>query len=178
MRSTSIFALAFAVAVSCSPALAQHGHPGGMGNSMGGAAASMGHGAADHNASTSNMSASHGQTMDQFLTRNTQLADKIQTLTGMSAQQACTGFKNLGQCVAAAHVSKNLGIGFACLKSDMTGQAPAKGSNCPAMATSATAGKTMSLGKAIQTLSPNVNSSVEAKKAQKQADQDIHQSNS
>ena len=116
--------------------------------------------------------------MDKILTRNTQLADKIQTLTGMSAQQACTGFKNLGQCVAAAHVSKNLGIGFACLKSDMTGQAPAKGSNCPAMATSATAGKTMSLGKAIQTLNPDVNSSVEAKKAQKQADQDIHQSNS
>ena len=177
MRSTSIFALAFAVAVSCSPALAQHGHPGGMGNSMGGAAASMGHGAADHNASTSNMSASHGQTMDKILTRNTQLADKIQTLTGMSAQQACTGFKNLGQCVAAAHVSKNLGISFACLKSNMTGQAPAQGSDCPARA-SGISGKTMSLGKAIQTLNPNVNSSVEAKKAQKQADQDIHQSNS
>jgi len=65
MRSTSIFGFALAVTVSCSPALAQHGHPGGMGNSMGGAAASMGHGA-DHNASTSNMSASHGQTMDQI----------------------------------------------------------------------------------------------------------------
>jgi hypothetical protein len=178
MKSTSIFALALAVAVCCSPALAQHGHSGGMGSSMGGAAASEGHGAADHNTSTSNMSASHGQTMDQILTRNTQLADKIQTLTGMSAQQACTGFKNLGQCVAAAHVSKNLGISFACLKSDMTGQAAAKESNCPAMATSGTTGKTMSLGKAIQTLNPNVSSSAEAKKAQKQADQDINRSNS
>jgi len=170
MRFTSIFVLALAVAVSCSPALAQHGHPGGMG----GADAGMGHGAA---ASTSNMSASRGQTMDQILTRNTQLADKIQTLTGMSAQQACTEFKNLGQCVAAAHVSKNLGISFACLKSNMTGQAPAQGSDCPARA-SGISGKTMSLGKAIQTLNPNLNSSVEAKKAQKQADQDIHQSNS
>jgi hypothetical protein len=43
------------------------------------------------------------------------------------AQQSCSGFKNLGQCVAAAHVSKNLGIGFACLKSDMTGTAAPAG---------------------------------------------------
>ena len=180
MKSTHVFVLALAIALYCAPALAQHGHPGGMGGGMGrDSASTMGHGAADHSANTNNLSTSHGQTMDQILTRNTQLAGKIQTLTGMSAQQACTGFKNLGQCVAAAHVSKNLGIGFACLKSDMTGQAPAQGSNCPATAsTSGTAGKTMGLGKAIQTLSPNANSSVEAKKAQKQADQDINQSNS
>jgi hypothetical protein len=139
----------------------------------------MAHGSADHNASTSSTSASHGQTMDQILSKNTQLAGKIQTLTGMSAQQACAGFKNLGQCVAAAHVSKNLDISFACLRSDMTGQAPAKGANCPATAaTSGTPGKTMRLGKAIQALSPTSDSKTEAKKATRQADQDINESSS
>jgi len=175
MKSISIFVLALAVVVWCSPALAQHGHAGGMGHSMD----DMGHGGADHNANTSSMSASHGQTMDQIISKNTQLASKIQNLTGMSAQQACTGFKNLGQCVAAAHVSKNLGISFACLRSDMTGQAPAKGSNCPATAsTSGTVGKTMSLGKAIQALSPTSDSKTQAKKAAKQANHDINDSSS
>ena len=174
MKSTSIFVLALAVVVSCSPALAQHGHAGGMGHGMD----EMGHGG-DHDANTSSMSASHGRTMDQIISKNTQLAGKIQNLTGMSAQQACTGFKNLGQCVAAAHVSKNLGISFACLRFDITGQAPGKGSNCPATAsTSGTAGKTMSLGKAIQALSPNSDSKTEAKKAAKQANQDINESSS
>src|SRR5438552_2848616 len=59
-------------------------------------------------------------TIDQQLSKNTQLSDKIQKLTGMPAQQACDGFKNLGQWVAAAHVSKNPGISFACMKSDGT----------------------------------------------------------
>ncbi len=117
--------------------------------------------------------------MDQQLSRNTKLAGRIESLTGMSsAQQACDGFKNLGQCVAAAHVSKNLGINFSCLKADMTGAAPAKGSNCTAgtASTSGNTGKTMSLGKAIQTLSPKVDASAQAKKAQKQADQDLKES--
>lgn len=172
MKSTHIFVLAFAVALYCAPAIAQHGHPGGMGGGMGG---KMGHGTTDHNATASNgSSAAHGKTMDQLLTQNTVLAGKIQTLTGMSAEQACSGFKNLGQCVAAAHVSKNLGISFACLQSDMTGTAPAAGASCPA----GTGTKTMSLGKSIQALSPTTNSKSEAKKASKQAQQDLNQSNS
>ena len=87
----------------------------------------------------------------------------------MPAQQACDGFKNLGQCVAAAHVSKNLGISFVCMKSDMTGQAPQSGSNCP----TGTGTKSMSLGKAIQTLDPNANSKTETKKGTQQANQDL-----
>src|SRR2546422_8504222 len=107
--------------------------------------------------------------MDEILSKDTRLSGKIQSLTGMPAKQACSGFKNLGQCVAAAHVSKNLGINFACLKADITGQAPAQGSSCP----TGTGSKSMSLGKAIQTLSPNANPKMEAKKGEKQADQDI-----
>jgi hypothetical protein len=183
MKRPYIFVLTIAAALYCVPAFAQHGqapgNPGGMGsaNGMGGA----GHASASSsNASTHGGSAAtaNGKTMDQLLTQNTKLSDKIASLTGESAQQACTGFKNLGQCVAAAHVSKNLGISFACLKSDMTGTAAPTGSNCPAGTnTAAGAGtKAMSLGSAIQTLSPTVNSKSEAKKGQQQASQDLKDS--
>jgi hypothetical protein len=116
--------------------------------------------------------ASHGKTMDQLLTQNTRLSDKISALTGQSAQQSCDGFKNLGQCVAAAHVSKNLGINFDCLKSDMTGTAPTS-TSCPA----GTGSKSMSLGKSIQTLSPNTDSKSETKKGQQQANEDLKDAN-
>jgi hypothetical protein len=167
MKKTYVFVLAIAVALYCAPAFAQHGH----GASHASASANS------TRSSESSAAASHGKTMDQLLTKNTKLSDKIAALTGESAQQACSNFKNLGQCVAAAHVSKNLGISFACLKSDMTGTAAPSGSNCPAGAGTKTTGtKTMSLGKSIQSLSPTANSKSEAKKAQQQAGQDLKDS--
>lgn len=187
MKRAAISGVALAVVLYCAPALAQHGHPGGVGGGAGGgAASSMGHGsssnmghgasnansnAADHSTNASSMGMSHGQTMDQILSRNTKLAGKIQDLTGMDAQKACAGFKNLGQCVAAAHVSKNLGISFACLQADMTGTPPAQDASCPA----GTGTKSMSLGKSIQSLKPAADSKSEAKKATKQADQDLNE---
>jgi hypothetical protein len=174
MKSTYIFGLTVAVALCCAPAFAQHGHGAGGPGGMGGI-----NGMSDSNHANSNAhgmspdagsaAGSHGKTMDQLLTQNTKLSDKISTLTGEPAQQACTGFKNLGQCVAAAHVSKNLGISFACLKSDMTGAAPSTNSSCP----TGTGSKSMSLGKSIQTLSPKTDSKTEAKKGQQQANQDL-----
>lgn len=166
--------LALGLAFSTAPTFAQRGRggapPAGVGSGM-----------------SRDNSSSHGQsgnassqpdagrrTVSELLTQNTKLASKIQGLTGMDAQQACTGFKNLGQCVAAAHVSKNLGISFACLSSDVTGQAPVKGSTCPA---NTGTGK-MSLGKAIQTLSPGSNSKAEARKASKQAQDDLKETTS
>ncbi len=180
MKSTHIFVLALAVALYGAPAMAQHGHPGGMGGGMGsgmGNSASMGHGSATgHNGSAStNPGSAQGTAMNQVLTNNTQLANKIQTLTGMSAQDACGGFKNLGQCIAAAHVSRNLGVNFACLKADMTGTT-ATGTSCGTSTN--TSSKGMSLGQAIQNLSPTVNSKSEAKKANKQAQQDLNGTNS
>ena len=111
--------------------------------------------------------------MNQLLTQNTKLSDKISTLTGESAQQSCNGFKNLGQCVAAAHVSKNLGIGFNCLKSEMTGTAPPNSSSSASACPAATSGKSMSLGQAISTLRPKVDGKTEAKKGQQQTKQDL-----
>jgi len=143
-------------------AAAQHGHGGmGMGGSMG---SNMGHHSSmshSHSSSTG----THGQrTMDQKLTTNTQLADKISKLTNMPAQQACQGFKNLGQCMAAAHVSQNLGIQFADLKDTMLG--------LNADGTASTTAKPMSLGKAIQTLDPQVDAKAQIKKAHQQSKQD------
>jgi len=109
--------------------------------------------------SSSNMS--HASPKD-VLSHNTAIAGKIKTLTGEDAQTACSGFKNLGQCVAAAHVAKNLDIpgGFDALKAKVTGTG------------------SMSLGKAIEQLSPNANAKSETKKANKQADDDMKESSS
>jgi hypothetical protein len=162
MKHTKISILALAVLLNSGLALAQHGH---------GASGNMG--AADHKSMKGGSNnASRHETVSDLLSKNSKLSNKLQTLTGMSAQKACSGFKNLGQCVAAAHVSKNLGISFACMKADMTDQAPAQGSSCPA----GTGSKSMSLGKSIQALRPNVNQKLEAKKAEKQADADIKNS--
>ncbi len=168
MKHAHVSLLAVVVALYCAPAFAQHGHPGG--NMSDG----TGHSASTHGSMNNGRSSSstHRMTMDQQLSKNKKLSGKIQTLTGMDAQKACDGFKNLGQCVAAAHVSKNLGISFDCLKSDMTGTAPAKATSCPA----GTGTKSMSLGKAIQTLSPKANSKTETKKGTQQADQDLKDS--
>src|SRR6266404_9119303 len=161
MKHTKISILALAVLLNSGLALAQHGH--GAGGNMG---------ATDHKSlkGGSNNAPRHETVSDQ-LSKNSKLSNKLQTLTGMSAQKACDGFKNLGQCVAAAHVSKNLGISFACMRSDMTGQAPPSNSNCPA--DTGTKAKSMSLGKAIQTLDPNANSKTETKKGTQQANQDL-----
>jgi hypothetical protein len=131
---------------------------------------------------TSNSSSPHGNpnatgsnqkpTVNDILSKNPAIGDKITALTGAtSAADACTGFKNLGQCVAAAHVAKNLnGANFYCLRQAMTGTAAPTGTPCPA-----TTG-TMSLGKAIQTLYPQANSSTESKKGQTEASQDLKSS--
>ena len=104
---------------------------------------------------------SHASPND-LLSHNTAIAGKIQTLTGQNVQTACAGFKNLGQCVAAAHVAKNLDIpgGFEALKAKITG------------------GGALSLGKAIEDLNPQANGKAEAKKANKRASDDLEESSS
>jgi len=176
MKRAKIQMLALAILLYSGAALAQHGHgAGGMG-----AGGAMGHGnSMGHDMSASNHghgdgkgSGIHGTTMSGPLKINPTIAGKIEKLTGMPAQQACQGFKNVGQCVAAAHVSKNLGIRFDCLHADMTGTAPSDPTQCP----TGTGSSKMSLGKSIQTLRPTADHGAEAKKGLKQADQDIKDS--
>ncbi|NUQ28197.1 MAG: hypothetical protein HOQ35_06740 [Acidobacteriaceae bacterium] len=118
-------------------------------------------------ATSANVNASR-QSPDAVLT-NTHLNSSLTSslgksgvsIPGGSLQTACSGFKNLGNCVAAMHVAQNLNIPFASLQSQMTGS------------------KAVSLGKAIQsTAAAGTDAKAEAKKATKQANADIHASES
>lgn len=161
MKHSFILVAAMALAYGM-PAFAQHSHPNpggspagrGSGNASGASASHEG-GAAAHT------DMSHGSPSD-VLSHNTAIAGKIKTLTGEEAQTACSGFKNIGQCVAAAHVAKNLDIpgGFDALKAKVTGSGA------------------VSLGKAIKGFAPNADAKAEAKKANKQASDDLKETSS
>lgn len=151
------------IAFASAPVLAQHGH-GGSGGHGGSSSLSMHDHDGDHSSSTHGKSDdhvsghdSHGGSVSQKLASNTKLAGKLQSLLppGTDLQTAASGFKNLGQFVAAVHVSHNLGIPFDQLKSKMLGP------------------PSMSLGKAIQALKPTANAKAELKKAEHQAHQDL-----
>jgi hypothetical protein len=137
----------------------------GMGGGMG---SSMAHG----NSSTTGSGSSQQATITSVLDKNPAIGNKIVALIGdkLGAADACTGFKNLGQCVAAAHVSKNLsGMNFYCLRQAMTGTSA--GTSAPASGCTTTG--PMSLGKAIQKLDPQANSTTGSKKATEEAQQDL-----
>ncbi len=160
-RSTLILAVTMALAFS-SPAFAQRSHPGGGPPAGRGPGSDSGvSGSHEAGAPTSHADMSHASPSD-VLSHNSAIGGKIKTLTGQDAQTACNGFKNLGQCVAAAHVAKNLDIpgGFDALKAKMTGTGA------------------VSLGKAIESLAPDANAKSETKKANRQASDDMKESNS
>lgn len=95
-------------------------------------------------------------TVGQLVTQNANLASRLQALLpGTNLQAAGEGFRNLGQFVAAAHVSHNLDIPFDQLKATMLGPGAE------------------SLGSAIHALKPAADAKAEAKKAEKNADADI-----
>jgi len=178
MKTIKFATLRFTVLLYSTIALAQHGHAGAMGlgagSGMGNAnAAAHGSASADHaigNGNSGTLTSAHGKSLNNILSDNTQLADKISKLTNEPAKTACANFKNLGQCVAAAHVAKNLGITFDCLKNEMLGVTPTNANSCPAG--TGTKG-TLSLGKSIQALEPSVDSKAASKKGQSQAAEDL-----
>ena len=162
------------------PAFAQHGGghgggpPSGGGPGMGGPGmgGSMGRGGTMGGTrgngsmggpNVGSQSVSHSSPTS-LLSTNTHLASTLQSRlgsmlpSGMSLTDAASGFKNLGQFIAAVHVSHNLGIPFSDLKDKMTSGD--------------------SLGKAIKALKPDAKSKAEAKKANKQAKEDIKESKS
>jgi hypothetical protein len=102
------------------------------------------------------------KTPSELLQENKNLSNKLSTILAKQGitniQQAAQGFKNLGQFVAAVHVSENLGIPFTSLKTDMMNGD--------------------SLGKAIHALKPAVDSQTESKRGLKQANEDIKESES
>jgi hypothetical protein len=179
-RSIRLILTLAVVSFPISYAAAQHGggHPAGAG-----AGAGMGHSNAgmSNSASVPNAaSTQHGGAAHQSPTTllennnhlNTALTKSLTksgvTLPSGGLESACSGFKNLGQCVAALHVSKNMNVSFDCLKADMMGQAPTV-TGCP----SGTGSSKMSIGKAISALQPTTDAKAEVKKANKQADEDL-----
>jgi flagellum-specific peptidoglycan hydrolase FlgJ len=93
----------------------------------------------------------------QKISSHPQLASKVKSLLppGTTLSHASAGFKNQGQFIAALHVSKNLGIPFSKLKTDMTGD------------------KHLSLGQSIQDLKPSARATTEAHHAEIEADDDV-----
>jgi len=165
-------------AIGCfamAPGFAQQHSHGGAGGAGGSHGPAMSNGAV-HDADTSSKGVS-SSSPTALLTKNTKLdsnlTSKLQAKgllpAGTDLKDACSGFKNLGQCVAAIHVSHNHDISFACLKADMTGTAPATGTTCP----TGTGSSKMNLGKSIQTLSPKTDAKEAASTAQKESDADI-----
>jgi len=164
---------AVACCFSLSPAFAQHPHGGGAGGSHGPAMS----GGTDHGNANGSGKGAAASSPTELLTDkpkfDSKLTSKLQAKgllpTGTDLKDACSGFKNLGQCIAAIHVSHNHDIPFACLKAHMTGTPPATGTACPA----GTGSSKMSLGKSIQALSPKTDAKEATKTAQKQSDADI-----
>jgi len=83
------------------------------------------------------------------------LAATVKDLTGTPAARACKGFRRVGDCVAAAHASVNLGISFTSLRENMIGKPGQQ------------------LVDAIESLRPDVDSSLEAARAVQQTRDDV-----
>ena len=174
LAGASVWLLVLPVAAQSSHG---QGHPGGMG----GAAGSMGgsHAANAGGNAGGNSSAAGPRTASQMLSDNKQLATKLGGLlpAGTNLQTAASGFKNLGQFVAAVHVSHNLDIPFDQLKcTELATKQACTITNGTTTQTLTVPSKGSSLGQAIQTQKPSMSSSESksaAKQAQKQADGDI-----
>lgn len=101
----------------------------------------------------------HKKTPSQLLAQNAKLSEKLQNLlpADEKVQEAASGFKNLGQFVAAVHVAHNLNIPFGQFKDKVV-----------------TSGD--SLGKAVHALNPNLSHKeikTQVKKGKKEAKKDI-----
>ncbi len=140
------------------PAAADHGsgRPSGVG-----AANRPGH-ATDHDANA-NANTQNGQAPNnrgKRISDHPALASNLQGLlpNGTNMDTASSGFKNMGQFVAAVHVSNNLDIPFDQLKTKMVTDR-------------------MPLGEAIRSLKPDMSksaASTEARKAEGQAKKDTN----
>ncbi len=95
--------------------------------------------------------AAAADTQTPAATGNTRLAALVPA--GLTPEDACRGFKDLGECSATLHVSQNLNIPFADLKDRVT------------------AGQ--SLSTAIHALKPKADSRHEAQRAEEQAREDL-----
>src|SRR2546422_7379406 len=110
-------------------------HPGGTGGTGTPRGSSAGNSNSSTSSSTHGSNSSSNSSPGEVLSHNngklnTKLSAKLQSQgllpAGTDLKTACNGFRTLGQCIAAIHVSQNLGgnCTFAGLTSAMTGTAP------------------------------------------------------
>ena len=141
--------LALMIAASTS-ALAQMRGYGGMGGGApsGGTPSGSQRGPADRPVQEERL-----PTAQEAIQQNPGVAGEVAKLlpAGTDLQAAASGFANLGDFVAALHVSSNLGIPFADLKTKMLAS--------------------KDLGAAIQALKPEADGQVEARRARARADE-------
>lgn len=123
----------------------------------------------------------------QKISTKTQLNSKVTSMlpTGVTLNEASKGFKNQGQFIAALHVSQNLGIPFADLKTAMTGITPKTTTTTGGTTGGTTTGGTttggtttesqplLSLGQAIKKLRPGADAQSAESTATKQATVDL-----
>lgn len=170
-------AYSITIALACilsSPVMAQ-GRSGGMGGGFGGGMGGMGLGHGMNGGQNQGMYGGSGGVGHQAITRhssiraldNPRLGSSLESALSHSGitvpsgglKTACTGFGNLGQCVSALHVAKNLNLdgGFDSLKALTTGN------------------RRISLGAAIGQLKPAADARAEEQKARMQAHADLRE---
>jgi hypothetical protein len=171
-KKSTIVMIAAAFSFAVAPAFAQHTHAGAGGPH----GPAMSNDAVDHsnaNGSTKGTSSSPTNVLSKNSKLDSKLTSKLQSKgllpAGTDLKDACAGFKNLGQCMAAIHVSHNLDVSFGCMRANMTGTSPAAGTTCAA----GTGSSKLSLGKSIQALAPTADSKTASKTATTEADTDI-----
>jgi hypothetical protein len=110
----------------------------------------------------------------QKISTNRGLQPKVRALLppGMTLNQASLGFKNQGQFLAALHVSRNLGIPFADLKTAMTGVRPTT-TGAPGGTGTTASPATLSLGQAIHKLRPSADTVAATTPAEHQASAEL-----
>ena len=117
--------------------------------------------------------------LDANSNENMKLTAKLQVQgllpANANVKDTCATIKELGDCVAALHAGRNVGVDFDCLKSKLSGvQTTLNSPNCA----STTDGKPVTLTKAIHSLNPKVDAKAEAKRAEAQSREDLKEAGS
>ncbi len=152
MKTSTLFVVSSALVLFSLGAAAAPPGGGSVGGGMPGKmpGATPGHVDTGHGSDRRSGPQREGRSISDQLAKNAKLSS-----AGTDAQQACAGFMNLGSCVAAAHVSKNLGIPFDTLRSKVTGSSA------------------VGLGRAIHELRPDTDATSAAQAATRQAIADL-----
>src|SRR5882724_10557273 len=176
MKKQWMMAVVLAVGVSMGAGRAAAQGPAGAG--AGQAADSSSHTSHSYNPIkwVKKDSKSNGNSFDASSDKNKKLTLSLQEQGVLAADASigdkCGDFKQLGDCVAALHVSHSLGLDFDCLKANVTG---VLGSADTTSCQRAGGDKGANLEKSIHMIKPDADAKTAAKDAEKKAKADLKQ---